>query len=128
MHVRTYVVDWTTITDLMRLYTAMWESPEERLDSDIARTLKFDTLISAKQQQKAKERLLLAAAAHPPVIVEESVPLSQRLYTLRCFTVRALELLLTDTSVFERAHRPRRPRPYYSIYGRYTFSMIYMSA
>ncbi len=106
----------------------MLESPEERLDCDLARRLRFDTLITAEQQQQAKARLLLVAAAHtplPPLTAAEPVSLRQRLHTARHYAVRLLELLLTDTSVYERA---RRPRPYYNIYGRYAFGVIYMSA
>jgi hypothetical protein len=117
------------VTESVRLYTDMSESLEERLDHDIARTLKFDTLFTAEQQRSAKERLLLAAAARTlEVAVEEKVPLRQHILTLSRHTLRLLALLLTDTSVFERAGRPPRPKQYYNISGRYAFGMIYMSA
>ena len=40
----------------------MLELPEQQFDADIARTLKFSTLVTPLQQQNARERLLRCAA------------------------------------------------------------------
>jgi hypothetical protein len=123
----------------------MQESPDPSFDAALMRGMKFRTLVTPSQQQDARERLLALAAEQtmlPPLdatevslpVQEEVYTVSQRTlrdhaYTVGQHTLRILQLLITDSSMYERA---RLPSPlfyeYYNPHGRYAYTIIRMSA
>lgn len=123
----------------------MQESPDPSFNAAVSRGLKFQTLVTPSQQQNARERLLARAAEQtmlPPVEATEMfTPLQQEIYpvaqrSLRDHatlvgqhTLRFLQLLITDSSMYERARSPL-PRfyQYYNAHERYAYTIIRMSA
>ncbi len=112
----------------------MRESPDPHLDAEIARVLKFKPTVTPLQKQNARERLLARAAEQtmlPPLSVEAPLPVTllERACTLGQSTLRVLHFILLDSSMYERARCPS-PRLYefYNAHGRYTYSIIHMSA
>lgn len=112
----------------------MQELPDQYLDTEITRTLKFKPVVTPLQKQAARDRLLTRAAEQtmlPPLIMpqESSVSLRDQVDLFRERTRRVLQILLFDSSMYERARCPG-PRfyEYYNPHGRYTFSIIHLSA
>jgi hypothetical protein len=113
----------------------MPESTELRFaptDATITRTLRFATLVAPRQHESAREALMLRAATQsmlPPLQAdEESATLRDRASVIGQQTLRLLNILLVDSSVYERARRPPRFHKYYNVHGRYAFTIIHMSA
>ena len=110
----------------------MQELRDKLFDADIVRTLRFDTVVTPAQRQYAKRELLRLAAEQtmlPPLTVsEERAGFRSHAYTLGQHTLRFLQLLLVDASVYERARRPPRHYQYYNAHGRYAYTIIRMSA
>jgi len=114
----------------------MLESPNEQFDADIARNLRFSTMVTPLQQQNAKARLLLCAAEQrvlPPLesVVQRATSraaLRDHIHTIGQHMLRLLNLLLLDSSIYERARKPPRLYQYYNAHGRYVFTIIRMSA
>jgi hypothetical protein len=112
----------------------MQELPDQYLDAEITRALKFKPVVTPLQKQAARERLLMRAAGQTmlsPLIVAEEQPVSFRehVHVFRDRTLRVLQILLLDSSMYERARCPS-PRfyEYYNPHGRYTFTIIHLSA
>jgi hypothetical protein len=109
----------------------MRELPEQRFDAAITRTLKFDTLLPTIQQQSAKERLLRRAVVQtvlPPLAIERPATLRDHASVIGQRTLRLLNLLIMDSSAYERARRPPLFYQFYNAHGRYAFTIINMSA
>ncbi len=110
----------------------MQELREELFDADVARSMRFDSLVTPMQKHAAREQLLLRAAEQAMLsslaLPESRSPLRDHAYTLGQHTLRFLNLLLIDSSIYERARRPPRLYQYYNAHGRYAFSIIHMSA
>ncbi len=123
----------------------MPELPDPLFDADIARGMKFNTTVTPVQRQNARDRLLALAAeqtmlppldttAAPVPVQAEVYPVAQRTlrdhaYMVGQHTLRILQFLITDSSMYERA---RKPSPllyeYYNPHGRYAYTIIRMSA
>lgn len=111
----------------------MQELPEQQFDAQIARTLKFKTIVTTTQQQSARERLLERAAEQtmlPPLTIEAVEPITLREHadTFCQRTLRVFHFLFTDSSMYERARRPPRFYEFYNPHGRYAFTIIHLSA
>lgn len=112
----------------------MQESPDRYLDAEIIRALKFKPVVTPLQKQAARERLLVRAAEQTmllPLPVQEEQCLSprRRAFLLKERAVRVLQILFFDSSMYERAHTPSpRLYQYYNPHGRYSFSIIHLSA
>ena len=112
----------------------MQELPDQHLNAEIARALKFRPVVTPLQKQNARDRLLMRAAEQtmlPPLMVVETerIPLRERAQSLGYRTLRILHFLLLDSSMYERARCPS-PRLYefYNAHGRYAYTIIHMSA
>jgi len=112
----------------------MQELPDQYLDPEITRALKFKPVITPTQKQAARERLLSRAAEQamlsPLAVVQEpSVSLREHMQVIGERTLRVLQILFFDSSMYERA---RTPSPHFYRYcnphGRYTVSIIHLSA
>ena len=113
----------------------MPELPDQPIDADIARTLKFDTRVTPVQREDARARLLRSAAAQtilPPVPISapevERVTLRDHAQLLREQGMRLLRFLLVDSTCYERARRPPTFFQYYNMHGRGAFTLIHVSA
>lgn len=112
----------------------MPESPELRVDAtdaSITRTLKFETLVTPSQHAAARARLMRSAAAQtmlPALAADENATLRDRASNLGQHTLRFLNILLVDSSAYERARRSPRLYRHYNAHGRYAFTIIHMSA
>ncbi len=110
----------------------MQELRDKQLDADVARSLRFDTLVPPLRQQVAKE-LLLKRAAEQTMLLPLAAPaahsgLRDHAYTLSQGTLRLLNLLIVDSSIYERARRPPRLYQHYNTHGRYALSIIHVLA
>ena len=110
----------------------MPELRDKQLDADIARSLRFDTLVPPQRQQAARERLLKSAAEQavlPPLAAPVAHSgLRDHAQTLGQSTLRLLNFILVDSSIYERARRPPRLYEHYNTHGRYALSVIHMLA
>lgn len=110
----------------------MQELRDKQFDADVVRGLRFDTVASPHRQRYVKEQLLLRAAEQailPPLEETESrAGLRSCAYTIGQRTLRFLNLLLVDTSMYERARLPPRHYLYYNAHGRHAYTIIRMSA
>ncbi len=110
----------------------MQELRDKQLDADIARSLRFDTLVPPLRQQVAKELLLQRAAEQTmlPPLAAATVHsgLRDHAHTLSQNTLRLLSLLIVNSSIYERARRPPRFYQHYNAHGRYALSIIHVLA
>ena len=113
----------------------MPELPDQQIDADIARTLKFNTLVRPNQQQNARERLLRSASEQTvlsPVSVvvapAQSAVLRDYARVCRQQGMRLFRFLVVDSTCYERARRPPTFFQYYSAHGRGAFTIIHVSA
>jgi len=113
----------------------MPELPDQHLEADITRTLKFNTLVTPNQRENARARLLRTAAEQsilPPVKAVEpapvSIPLRDHAQMLRQQIARLWNFLLVDSTCYERARRPPSFFQYYNVHGRGAFTIIHVSA
>jgi hypothetical protein len=111
----------------------MPELLDQHLDADIARTLKFNALVTPVQHEDARTRLLRSAAAQtalPPVKVAEpmQVPLRTHSQAVREQMIRVWRFLVVDSICFERAHHPPMVFRYYYMHGRSAFKTVHVAA
>ena len=111
----------------------MPELLDQQLDADVARTLKFNALVTPLQQEDARSRLLRSAAAQtplPPVKTVEvvQIPLHQHAQILREQMIRVWRFLVVDSICFERAHHPPNFFQYYYMRGRSAYKIIHVAA
>nr|AUN37618.1 hypothetical protein [uncultured bacterium] len=113
----------------------MPELPDQPIDADIARTLKFNTRVTPAQREDARARLLRCAAEQtilPPAPVSAAVveraTLRDHADTFRQQGMRFLRFLLVDSTCYERARRPPTFFQYYNAHGRGAFTIIQVSA
>lgn len=75
MHARICAAVWMKRIVSTRLHTAMQELPDQYLDTEITRTLKFKPVVTPLQKQAARDRLLTRAAEQtmlPPLIMPQN--------------------------------------------------------
>ena len=111
----------------------MPESLDQHLEADIARTLKYNALVTPIQHEDARTRLLLSAAAQtalPPVKAAEPVQLLPQAHTqaLREQMIRLWRFLVVDSICYERARRPQNFFQYYYMHGRGAYKIIHVAA
>ncbi len=110
----------------------MPELRDKQLDADIARSLRFETLVPPLRQQVAREQLLKRAAEQavlPPLAAPAARSgLRDHAQTLSQGTLLLLNLLLVNSSIYERARRPPRLYEHYNAHGRYAIGIIHMLA
>jgi hypothetical protein len=113
----------------------MPELPDQQIEADIARTLKFNTLVTPIQREDARARLLRCAAEQtilPPAPVSASAvaraALRDHADSLRQQGMHLLRFLLVDSTCYERARRPPTFFQYYNAHGRGAFTIIQVSA
>ncbi|MEO8393795.1 MAG: hypothetical protein ABI700_12460 [Chloroflexota bacterium] len=104
----------------------MPELPDRQLEADIARSLKYDTLITPLRREDARTRLLRSAAAQtalPPVEVvqAEHVLLRDHAHSFVQLMMCFYRFLMVDSMCYERARRPPSFFQLYNIHGRGTF-------
>jgi hypothetical protein len=111
----------------------MRELPDQHLEADIARTLKFEAHVTLVQHDNARARLLKSAAAQtvlPPVMSAETAPNALRVHA-QSFAqqiMRLMRFLLVDSTCYERARRPPSFSQYCNVHGRGAFTIIHVSA
>ena len=106
----------------------MRELSDQKFDAEMARRLKFSTLVTLRQQQVAKERLLCRAATQtmlPPLAPVERLSARDYALLLRFQVTRFLNVLVFDSSAYERANCPRRVYHFYTLSSRYSFTRLY---
>ncbi|MEP7292321.1 MAG: hypothetical protein ABI835_11085 [Chloroflexota bacterium] len=111
----------------------MQELPDQQFDAQIARILKFKPVVTPVQRQTARALLLQRAADQamlPPLTIAEAEPITFRdhAYTFGQRSLRVFHFLFTDSSMYERARRPPRFYEFHNAHGRYTFTVLHMSA
>ena len=108
----------------------MPELTDQQLDADIARSLRFSTLVTPLQQYNAKERLLRKAAEQTVLepLAAERFTLRDHAHSFRERTRRLVNFLILDSVAYERVSRPLSYYRYYGGYGRYAFTLIRISA
>ena len=111
----------------------MPESRDQQLEADIARTLKYNALVTPRQQQDARARLLNIAATQtvlpPPVIAAAPAraPLREHAHSFGQRMVSFYRFLMVDSICYERARRPPNFFQYYNAHRRGAFSIISVS-
>lgn len=112
----------------------MPELLDQQLEADIARTLKYNTLVTPLQREDARARLLRSAAVQtvlPPVVVAaapERVSLRQHAHSFGRLMMRIYRFMMVDFTCYERARRPPDFFQYYNVHGRGAFTIISVSA
>jgi len=112
----------------------MPELPDQLLDADIARTLKFNAHVTPLQREDARTRLLRSAAAQtvlPPVVVAatpEHISLREHAHSFARLMMRVYRFMMVDFTCYERARRPPDFFQYYNVHGRGAFTIISVSA
>ena len=110
----------------------MPEFTDQQFDADVARRLKFSTLVTPCQQQNAREMLLHRAAEQvilPPLeTIADHPSLRTHVQTLRLRTLRIFNFLVMDSSAYERVRRPFGIYEYCTANGRYALAVIRLSA
>jgi len=110
----------------------MPESLDQHLEADIARTLKYNALVTPIQHEDARSRLLRSAAAQTalPPVPAESVQLLPQAHTqaLREQMLRVWRFLVVDSICYERARRPQNFFQYYYMHGRGAYRIIHVAA
>lgn len=112
----------------------MRESPDTQLEADIARALRFSPTVTRVQQLNARERLLERAAEQamlPPLMAEEAEPLPSlrdHAAILGQSTLRVIQFLFLDSSMYERARQLPHFHTLHHSYSRHSMAMLRMSA
>ena len=111
----------------------MQELPDQQFEADIARTLKFDSLVTPLQREDARTRLLRSAAEQrvlPPVeaAMPARAPLREHAHSFGQWLIGLYRFWLVDFTCYERARRPLKFSQYYNTHGRGAFTIIHVSA
>ncbi|MBI1255972.1 MAG: hypothetical protein GC204_00735 [Chloroflexi bacterium] len=111
----------------------MPELLDQQFEADIARTLKFDALVTPLHQEDARARLLRSAAEQivlPPAeaVVPERAALREHAHSFRQWIISLYRFWLVDFTCYERARRPLKFSQYYNTHGRGAFTIIHVSA
>ena len=111
----------------------MPELLDQQLEADIARTLKFDALVTPLQQEDARDAPAAQRRRTDRSATLRSgrpvrVPLRQHAHSVGQWLIGLYRFWLVDSTCYERARRPLKFSQYYNTHGRGAFTIIHVSA